>query len=58
MAKPPAPESIAAALTVPERVFFVLLGDEHRLAESRCTDATAQQMIVRELVDWTATGFG
>jgi hypothetical protein len=54
MAKHPTPESIAAGLSVPERVLLFCLASGTDWQNANVTHATAQQMMVRGLVERAA----
>ena len=51
MAKTPTPESIAAALTVPERILLFCLASDTDWQAASITHATAQHMMVRGLIE-------
>jgi hypothetical protein len=51
MAKTPTPESIAAALTVPERPPLFCLASDTDWQAASITHATAQHMMVRGLIE-------
>jgi len=51
MAKTPTTESIAAALTVPERILLFCLASDTDWQAASITHATAQQMMVRGLIE-------
>jgi hypothetical protein len=59
MAKTPSAESIAAELTVPERILLFCLASETDWQKAGVTHATAQHMMVRGLIerDRAATRF-
>jgi hypothetical protein len=52
-AKPPAAESIAAGLTVPERLLLFCLATDTDWQAASITHATAQQTMVRGLIERT-----
>jgi hypothetical protein len=51
MPKPPKPETIAAELTVPERVLLFCVASGTDWAKAGVTSATAQKMVVRNFLD-------
>ena len=51
MATKPTAESIAAALTVPERLLLFCLASDTDWQAASITHATAQQMMVRGLIE-------
>jgi hypothetical protein len=51
MAKPPTPETIAAALTVPKRVLLFCLASDTDWTKASVTHATAQHMMIRGLIE-------
>jgi hypothetical protein len=51
MVKAPTPHSIAAALTVPERVLLFCLASDTDWVKAGVTHATAQRMMVRDLIE-------
>jgi hypothetical protein len=50
MAKPPTTETIAAELTVPERVLLFCLASDTNWVKAGVTHSTAQHLLVRNLV--------
>jgi hypothetical protein len=56
MAKPPAPESIAEGLSVPERVMLFCVGSDTDWQRAGATHATAQHMMIRSLIERRAAG--
>jgi len=58
MAKPPTPSTIAAALTVPERVLLFCIASGTDWVTAGVTHAAAQHMVVRNLVERTYAGPG
>jgi hypothetical protein len=51
MAKTPTPESIAAELTVPERILLFCVASDTDWQAASVTHATAQHMMVRGLIE-------
>jgi hypothetical protein len=51
MAKTPTPDSIAAELTVPERILLFCLASDTDWQKAGVTHATAQHMMVRGLIE-------
>jgi len=51
MAKAPTTESIAAALTVPERVLLFCLASDTDWVEAGVTHATIRHLLVRNLIE-------
>jgi hypothetical protein len=51
MAKAPTPDTIAAELTVPERVLLFCLASDTDWVKAGVTHATAQHLLVRNLVE-------
>jgi hypothetical protein len=51
MAKPPAAESIAAGLTIPERLLLFCLATNTDWQAASITHATAQHILVRGLIE-------
>jgi hypothetical protein len=51
MAKRPTAESIAAELTVPERILLFCLASDTDWQKAGVTHATAQHMMVRDLIE-------
>jgi hypothetical protein len=56
MAKHPAAEMIASGLTVPERVLLFCLASDTDWQRAGVTHATAQQMMIRGLIERHAAG--
>jgi hypothetical protein len=54
MSKPPKPETIAAELTVPERVLLFCLASNTDWVKAGVTHAIAQHMLIRNLVERSA----
>jgi hypothetical protein len=50
MPKPPNPETIAAVLTVPERVLLLCLASDTDWRKAGVTHATAQHLLMRGLI--------
>jgi hypothetical protein len=51
MARQPTPQSIAAGLTVPERILLFCLASETDWQAAGITHATAQRLMVRGLIE-------
>jgi hypothetical protein len=51
MAKMPNPQSIAAGLTVPERILLLCLASDTDWQKAGVTHATAQHMLVQGLIE-------
>jgi hypothetical protein len=58
MAKPPTTETIAAELTVPERVLLFCLASDTNWVKAGVSHSTAQHLLVRNLVERDHSGDG
>jgi hypothetical protein len=56
MAKRPTPEMIAEGLSVTERVLLFCIGSDTDWQQAGVTHATAQQMMIRGLIDRQSAG--